>query len=87
MCRRVQCAADKQAWLSRTWQEALAAGSALQRCVYVGDSVSDLGALTCADVGIVVGSNRVLARVLAAAGIQLRPPHEGKSCHMCTGFA
>ena len=49
----------------------------LKRCVYVGDSMSDLAALACADIGIVVGTNALLRRVAAAAGLSLRPLHEG----------
>ncbi|GLC44016.1 hypothetical protein PLESTB_000220200 [Pleodorina starrii] len=41
--------------------------------VYVGDSTSDLGALLAADVGVVVGENRLLRRVAARFGVRLRP--------------
>ncbi|EFJ50063.1 hypothetical protein VOLCADRAFT_89047 [Volvox carteri f. nagariensis] len=41
--------------------------------VYVGDSTSDLGAMLEADVGVVVGANRLLRRVAARFGVRLRP--------------
>lgn len=41
--------------------------------VYVGDSVTDLGALLEADIGIVMGDNSTLQRVATAAGITVRP--------------
>lgn len=41
--------------------------------VFVGDSPSDLAALTAADIGIVLGSKPLLRRVAAAAGIHLQP--------------
>ena len=73
----MQSAADKEAWLSATWKAASAGSSGLKRCVYVGDSVNDLAAMVCADVGIIIGSNALLRRVAASAGIQLRQLHEG----------
>lgn len=41
--------------------------------MFVGDSPSDLAALVAADVGIVVGGNKLLRRVAAAAGVRLQP--------------
>lgn len=41
--------------------------------VFVGDSPSDLAALTAADIGIVLGSKPLLRRVAAAADICLQP--------------
>ena len=40
--------------------------------VYVGDSMSDLAPLLAADIGIVIGQNKLLRRVAKAAGIQLK---------------
>ena len=48
--------------------------------VYVGDSMSDLAPLLSADLGIVVGQNKLLRRVAAAAGITLRPLVAGWGC-------
>ena len=47
--------------------------------VYVGDSMSDLAPLLSADVGIVIGQNKLLRRVAKAAGIQLKPLVSGKA--------
>ena len=52
--------------------------------VYVGDSMSDLAPLLSADLGIVVGQNRLLRRVAAAAGITLRPLIAGCWRHLST---
>jgi hypothetical protein len=41
--------------------------------VFVGDSPSDLAALTAADVGIVIGSRPLLRSVASAAGLVLQP--------------
>ena len=41
--------------------------------VYVGDSVTDLGALLEVDIGIIMGNNTTLACVAAAAGITVKP--------------
>jgi len=46
--------------------------------VYVGDSRSDLAPLVAADVGIVVGTNALLRRVAAAAGLQILPLVSGE---------
>lgn len=48
-------------------------GTVQSLSVYVGDSMSDLAPLLAADVGIVVGQNKLLRRVATAAGITLRP--------------
>lgn len=46
--------------------------------VYVGDSMSDLAPLLAADVGIVIGQNKLLRRVAKAAGVQLKALACGK---------
>lgn len=46
--------------------------------MYVGDSRSDLAPLVAADVGIVVGTNALLRRVAAAAGLQILPLVSGE---------
>ena len=47
--------------------------------VYVGDSASDLSPLLAADVGIIVGQNKTLRRVAAAAGIAIKPLAAGQT--------
>lgn len=71
---RVVCSEDK-AVVFETVLLDVAAESGCQGglSVFVGDSPSDLAALTAADVGIVVGSKPLLRRVAAAAGIRLQP--------------
>lgn len=43
------------------------------RTLYVGDSITDLGALLTADIGIIMGCNATLRRIAAAAGITIAP--------------
>ncbi|GIL79240.1 hypothetical protein Vretifemale_8627 [Volvox reticuliferus] len=78
--KRVQSARDKRRELEALGEERRAArGSAAATAangaltVYIGDSTSDLGALLAADVGVVVGANRLLRRVAARYGVRLRP--------------
>ncbi|KXZ50218.1 hypothetical protein GPECTOR_17g855 [Gonium pectorale] len=77
LTKRVQSARDKRNALAAL-REALAAaatagGGGGGAVVYVGDSVSDLAALLAADVGVVVGTNRLLRRVAERFGVRLRP--------------
>lgn len=71
MYRTVQCARDK----GKAFGQLLSSPQRLPNAaaVYVGDSVSDLPALLAADVGIVVGQNKLLRRVTQHFGVQLRP--------------
>lgn len=45
--------------------------------VMCGDSLSDLGALLIADLGIVIGENSTLKKFLALAAVPLAPLSEG----------
>ena len=72
----MQNALDKRAIVKELASATKAAGIT----VYVGDSVTDLGALLEADIGIVMGSNSTLQRVAAAAGITVRPLVTGLAC-------
>ena len=49
--------------------------------VYIGDSMSDLAPLLSADIGIVIGQNKLLRRVARAAGVQLKPLVSGTVPH------
>lgn len=49
--------------------------------VYVGDSPSDFAPLLRADLGIVVGQNKLLRRVAKAQGVKLKPLTAGQ--HAC----
>ncbi|KAK9806664.1 hypothetical protein WJX73_005744 [Symbiochloris irregularis] len=69
LVRHMQNALDKRAKVKELASVAKADGIT----VYVGDSVTDLGALLEADIGIVMGGNSTLARVAAAAGITIQP--------------
>ena len=75
LCRRIECGADKAAYLNKLLRRQ-AAGNSSQHsaglAVFVGDSMSDLAPLLSADVGIVIGQNRALRRVAQAAGIRLK---------------
>ena len=73
--RRIESGQDKAAVLDRLLLKAAArqSQSGPGLAVYIGDSMSDLAPLLAADVGIVIGQNRLLRRVAAAAGISLRP--------------
>ena len=44
-----------------------------QLAVYIGDSPSDLAPLLQADLGIVVGQNKLLRRVAQAHGVHIKP--------------
>ena len=48
--------------------------------VYIGDSPSDLAPLLKADLGIVVGHNKLLRQVAKAHGVKLLPLTAGQSC-------
>lgn len=80
ICRRIESGADKAAVLERLLHKS----AARQRqgmaglTVYVGDSMSDLAPLLAADVGIVIGQNKLLRRVAKAAGVQLKALACGK---------
>lgn len=67
--RRVQTALDKRALMQRLQGEVAGRGCS----VFVGDSITDLGAMLAADIGIVMGDNDALRRVAAAAGIAIEP--------------
>ncbi len=47
--------------------------------VYIGDSASDVSPLLAADVGIIVGQNKLLRQVAAAAGITIKPLAAGRT--------
>ena len=49
--------------------------------VYVGDSPSDFAPLLRADLGIVVGHNKLLRQVAKAHGVKLKPLTAGQ--HAC----
>ena len=57
--------------------DANAAASKL--AVYIGDSPSDFAPLLRADLGIVVGQNRLLRQVAKAHGVKLLPLTAGQS--------
>lgn len=44
-----------------------------KRTYYIGDSVTDIGALLAADVGIMIGDSSLLKKILRIGGISLRP--------------
>ena len=73
LCRRVESGADKAACLNKLLRQQTAgrSQSSAGLAVFVGDSMSDLAPLLSADVGIIVGQNRILRRVAKAAGIRL----------------
>jgi len=81
--RRIECARDKGAAFACLLAGAAARGSE-GPAVYIGDSASDIPALLAADLGIVVGANALLRRVLRAFGVKLEPlaaawrPHGGR---------
>ena len=72
--RRVQSGADKAACLTKLLRQQTAgcSQSSAGLAVFVGDSMSDLAPLLSADVGIVIGQNRILRRVAKAAGVRLK---------------
>lgn len=71
---RVECAEDKGfVFESVLLDIAARSGSQDGLSVFVGDSPSDLAALTAADVGIVIGSRPLLRSVASAAGLVLQP--------------
>ena len=75
----MECAADKGGVFDTVLLDRAAeTGAVGGLSVYVGDSASDLAALTAADVGIVVGNNVLLRRVCAAAGLRLLPLSAGE---------
>ncbi|KAL3147596.1 hypothetical protein ABBQ38_014648 [Trebouxia sp. C0009 RCD-2024] len=83
--RRVQGGSDKDALMMQLMQQSSSAhtppnssnnhGSADESklAVYVGDSPSDFAPLLRADLGIVVGQNKLLRRVAKAQGVKLKP--------------
>ena len=74
MCRRIQTGAEKAAFLEGLVRQSQARQSqgGARMAVYVGDSMSDLAPLLAADIGIVIGQNKLLRRVAKAAGIRLK---------------
>ncbi|KAK9848103.1 hypothetical protein WJX84_007310 [Apatococcus fuscideae] len=71
--RRVQSGADKSRVLDDLLlSKAIEAGPE-GSTVYVGDSASDISPLLAADVGIIVGQNKLLGQVAAASGITIKP--------------
>lgn len=73
--RRCECAVDK----ARLFDD-LVLGIASEGInkkdgvlVYVGDSMTDLSSLISADIGIVMGENRLIREVASAAGIPIVP--------------
>ena len=77
--RRVECGADKGGVFDTVLLDRAAeTGTVGGLSVYVGDSASDLTALTAADVGIVIGRNALLRRICAAAGLQILPLTAGE---------
>lgn len=92
-CRRVQGGSDKDALMMQLMQQSSSAhtppnssnnhGSADESklAVYVGDSPSDFAPLLRADLGIVVGQNKLLRRVAKAQGVKLKPLTAGQ--HGC----
>ena len=71
VCRRVVCADDKLAVMSKL-QAAHKGWS-----VMCGDSLSDFSCLLAADTGILLGSSSSLRQLAAAAGIRLLPLDQG----------
>ena len=88
--RRVECAADKGGVFDTVLLDRAAeTGPVGGLSVYIGDSASDLAALTAADVGIVVGSNALLRRICDAAGLRLLPliaGEQGSRAHQLDGY-
>ena len=77
--RRVECGADKGGVFDTVLLDRAAeTGSVGGLSVYVGDSASDLAALTAADVGIVIGRNALLRRICDAAGLRVLPLTAGE---------
>ena len=77
--RRVESAADKGGVFDTVLLDRAAETGAIGGLsVYIGDSASDLAALTAADVGIVVGGNALLLRICNAAGLRLLPLTAGE---------
>jgi hypothetical protein len=77
----VECGADKGGVFDTVLLERAAeTGAVGGLSVYVGDSASDLAALTAADVGVVVGRNALLRRICANAGLRLLPLTAGERC-------
>ena len=80
LCRRVEGGADKTAIMMRLMQH-LQRSSPQQAgkqtaegfAVYIGDSPSDFGSMLQADLGIVVGQNKLLRRVAHAHAVKIKP--------------
>lgn len=71
--RAVLCADDKTQIL-----RALKDETPHGLCVMCGDSLSDLGSLLEADVGIVLGNSGTLRSIAAATGVSIRPLTTGR---------
>jgi len=82
VCRRLECGADKGAVFDTVLLDRAAeTGAVGGLSVFIGDSASDLAALTAADVGIIIGRNALLRRICAAAGLRILPLSVGQcSC-------
>ncbi|KAA6428416.1 MAG: hypothetical protein FRX49_01292, partial [Trebouxia sp. A1-2] len=80
--RRIQGGSDKDALMSELMHNSIQANStdgadadaeASKLAVYIGDSPSDFAPLLRADLGIVVGQNRLLRQVAKAHGVKVLP--------------
>ena len=69
---RVQNALHKERELVKLLSKAKERGEQ-QFCVFVGDSLTDLLALIHADVGIIIGNNASLTRIMKLYGVATRP--------------
>ncbi len=87
-CRRVQGGSDKDALLTELMHHTSQAkadstdgadAEASKLAVYIGDSPSDFAPLLRADLGVVVGQNKLLRQVAKAHGVKLLPLTAGQS--------
>ena len=92
-CRRVQSGADKSRVLDDLLLSKAIDSQTKGLTAYIGDSASDISPLLAADVGIIVGQNKLLRQVCTAAGITIKPLAAGelrrpfpRSCNLCMGL-
>ncbi|KAK9833927.1 hypothetical protein WJX74_010080 [Apatococcus lobatus] len=71
--RRVQSGADKSRVLDDLLLSKAIEDGTQGLTVYIGDSASDISPLLAADIGIIIGQNKLLRRVAVAAGITIKP--------------
>ena len=81
-CRNIVCCDDKAAHFQALARDLGRKGG---WTVYCGDSLSDLGALLAADVGIILGCSSSLRKVAAAGNVSIVPLTEGAQCFMVMG--